>query len=206
MANPIHPETQLQELRRESPRPPRLSDELRAALEIHQDEDTHGLKLRETDLATLCSAAVDDVAARHPGRIVQYEPDPERRGTGEWDPTRIAYAVAILLEDALERTTAEEPIRLRWREHDADVVVRVQYPRPLSPGDRFVSFFEEGVQPDGATDGAGTLRVVVARRIMQQHRGTLARVRTRAGTTYVATLPRWPSDAAAVEGEAPSFS
>jgi signal transduction histidine kinase len=188
----IHPEPRLEELRSEQRRPLRLSDELRAALAIQPGEGEHGLKLRETDLATLCRAAVDDVAARYPGRVIEYEPDPELRGTGEWDPTRVAYAVAILLEDALERTRAEDPIRVRWREHEAEAVVRVQYPRPLSPGDRFVSFFEEGVQPDGATDGVGTLRLVVARRIVQQHAGTLARVRTRAGTTYVATLPRWP--------------
>jgi signal transduction histidine kinase len=147
-------------------------------------------QLRPTELATLCRAAADDVAARYPGRVIDYDPDPDRAGRGEWDPTRVAYAVAILLEDALERTGAAERVRLRWREHDTDAVVRVHYPRPLAEGDQIVSMFEGGVTPDGADDRVGTLRLVVARKIVLQHGGSLGRVRTRAGTTYVATLPR----------------
>ena len=53
-----------------------------------------------------------------------------------------------------------------------------------------MTYFEHGVGPDGADDKVGTLRIAAARKIMRQHRGHLARIRTRAGTTYVATLPR----------------
>ena len=81
-------------------------------------------------------------------------------------------------------------VSLRWREHDGVAVLRVQFPRPLDRGDRFVTYFEDGVVPDGADDAVGTLRLVAARKIMQQHRGRLARIRTYAGTAYVATLPR----------------
>jgi hypothetical protein len=98
--------------------------------------------------------------------------------------------VTILLEDALKRTKPSERVSLRWREHEGVVVLRVQFPRPLERGDRFVTYFEDGVRPDGADDAVGTLRIVAARKILQQHRGDLARIRTRAGTAYVATLPR----------------
>lgn len=159
-------------------------------LELDADRE-FALDLRPTSLAALCRAAVDDVAARHPDRRIEYLPDPERPGAGVWDPTRLAYAVAILLEDALLRTPAAAPVQLRWREHDRDVVVRVQHPRPFAPGDALVSFFDDGVSPDGPDDGAGTLRLVAARKLARQHGGYLARVRTRAGTTHVLALPRW---------------
>jgi signal transduction histidine kinase len=157
--------------------------------EVENDQE-FGLDLRQTSLTTLCKAALDDVAPRYPGRRLEYEPDPQRRGRGLWDPTRIAYGIAILLEDAILRTGPDDPIQLRWREYDTDLVVRVQFPRPLTAGDRIVSFFEDGVSPDGATDTTGTLRLIVARKIALQHGGHLARVRTRAGTTYILTLPR----------------
>jgi hypothetical protein len=148
------------------------------------------LELRPTTLAALCRSALDDVVARFPDRVIEYAPDPELEGAGEWDARRVAYAVTILLEDALKRTSAGERVSLRWREHDDLVVLRVQFPRPLERGDRFVTYFEHGVRPDGADDRVGTLRIVAARKIMRQHRGEFARIRTRVGTAYVATLPR----------------
>lgn len=151
------------------------------------------LDLQPTTLAALCRGALEDVAARLPDRVVEYAPDADD-GAGEWDPRRVAYAVTILLEDALGRTRAEERVSLRWRAHDDVVVVRVQFARPIDRGDTFVTYFERGVRPDGADDQVGTLRLAAARKILMQHRGELARIRTRAGTTYVATLPRRAAD------------
>lgn len=156
------------------------------------------LELRATTIAALCRNAMADIAARFPDRVVEYAPelDAELEGAGEWDPRRVAYAVTILLEDALKRTSETDPVSLRWREHDGLVVLRVQYPRPLERGDRFVTYFEEGVRPDGADDGVGTLRILAALRIVRQHRGQLARIRTRSGTAYVVELPRSAAGAA----------
>ncbi len=152
------------------------------------------LDLQSTTLAALCRSALDDVGVRFPDRAIEYAADADRDGAGEWDPRRVAYGVTILLEDALKRTRAEERVSLRWREHDDVVVVRVQFARPLDRGDTFVTYFEHGVRPDGAEDTVGTLRIAAARKIMRQHGGDLARIRTRAGTTYVATLPRRIAD------------
>lgn len=165
-----------------------------------QHGEEFALELQPGTLAEVCRAAVADVAARFSGRVVEYAPDPDPalQGAAEWDQRRVTYAVAILLEDALKRTTREQPVSLRWREHDGVVVLRVQFPRPLERGDRFVTYFEDGVRPDGADDTVGTLRIVVARKIVEQHRGHLARIRTRAGTAYVVTLPR-SAAASAVE-------
>lgn len=162
------------------------------------------LDLQPAKLAALCRSALDDVEGRFPDRVVEYAPDAELDGAGEWDARRVAYAVTILLEDALKRTRAGERVSLRWREHDDVVVVRVQFARPLERGDTFVTYFEHGVRPDGADDKVGTLRIAAARRIMRQHRGDLARIRTRAGTTYVATLPRCAADVLPEADESPA--
>jgi hypothetical protein len=166
------------------------SERQRSATLAHDEE--FPLELRATSLAEVCRAALADVAARFPGRAVEYAPDPDPTldGAGEWDARRVAYAVTILLEDALKRTHEAAPVGLRWRESDGVVVLRIQYPRPLERGDRFVTFFEDGVRPDGADDSVGTLRVAAAVKIARQHRGHLARIRTRAGTAYVLELPR----------------
>jgi hypothetical protein len=149
------------------------------------------LELGATTIAQLCRGALAEVATRFPDRAIDYAPDPgAREGAGVWDARRVTYAVTILLEDALKRTREGDPVSLRWREHDGDVVVRVQFPRPLERGDRFVTCFEDGVRPDGADDSVGTLRIVAALRIARQHGGELARIRTRAGTAYVLELPR----------------
>jgi signal transduction histidine kinase len=159
------------------------------------------LEWTRTTLAELCPAAVEGVGAIGDAEI-EYAPDPDREGSGEWDARRVAYAVTILLEDAVRRSDGAGPVSLRWREYEDEVVLRVQFPRPLERGDRFVTYFEEGVRPDGADDKVGTLRLVVARKIVLQHGGHLARVRTRAGTCYVVTLPRSHNGAARVEHDA----
>lgn len=159
------------------------------------------LERTRTTLAELCPAAAEDVRARFADGAIEYAPDPGHDGAGEWDARRVAYAVTILLEDAVKRCEGAGPVSLRWREYEDEVVLRVQFPRPLERGDRFVTYFEEGVRPDGADDRVGTLRLVVARKIVRQHGGRLARVRTRAGTCYVATLPRSGAGAARAEDE-----
>jgi signal transduction histidine kinase len=143
-------------------------------------------------LAALCRAAVEDVRARFADCTIEYVPDPDRDGTGVWDARRIQYAATVLLEDAVKRCEGTGPVSLRWREYEDEVVLRVQYPRPLEQGDRFVTLFEDRIEPDGADDRVGTLRLVVARKILLQHGGQLARVRTHSGTCYVATWPRLP--------------
>jgi signal transduction histidine kinase len=159
------------------------------------------LERTRTALAELCPAAVEDVRARFADGAIEYAPDPDHDGAGEWDARRVAYAVTILLEDAVQRCEGAGPVSLRWREYEDEVVLRVQFARPLERGDRFITYFEEGVRPDGSDDSVGTLRLVVARKIVLQHGGRLARVRTRAGTCYVATLPRSGAGAAPAEDE-----
>jgi hypothetical protein len=180
----------------------RTTAEPRVELRPGHDEE-FALELRPATLAEVCRTAVAELAARFPDRVIEYTPDPDKEllGSGTWDQRRVAYAVTILLEDALKRTSAGQPVSLRWREHDGVVLLRVQFPRPLARGDRFVTYFEDGVRPDGADDTVGTLRVVAARKIVLQHRGELARIRTRNGTAYVVTLPRSAEAGTAEVGE-----
>ena len=153
------------------------------------------LEHRPTTLAELCPGAIADVSSRFSDRTIEYAPDPDPAimGSGQWDARRVAYALTILLEDALKRTGPADTVSVRWREHEDVAVLRVHYPRPHERGDFSVSYFEDGVQPDGADDNVGTLRIAAALKIARQHGGQLARVRTRAGTAYVLELPRSPA-------------
>lgn len=185
----------------ESPATDALPPDARAA-----GEGEFPLEVRGTTLSELCPSALEDVAARFPTRAIAYGPDPDPGvvGAGKWDPRRIAYAITILLEDALKRTSETEPVSVRWRQHGGGVVLRVQYPRPLEQGDRFVTYFDEGVRPDGADDSVGTLRIVAALRIARQHGGRLSRIRTHTGTTYVLELPRSSAAAEPTEELSPA--
>jgi hypothetical protein len=140
------------------------------------------------DLGAVCRRAIvaselDDVGAR-----VDYRPQLHGERTGYWDFSRLARAVSLLLEDAAGSVGGDDRVELRWRVHDDEAVVRIQYPRPLDPGDRLVTFFDDA-REEGAPRAARE-RLLEARDIVLRHGGTLARVRTRRGTTYVVSLPR----------------
>jgi hypothetical protein len=168
----------------------------------HPAGDEFPLEPRATTIAELCRNAIADVAARFADRTIDYEPDPDPDlgGAGDWDARRVTYAVTILLEDALKRTGEGDAVTVRWRDDGGGVVLRVQYPRPLEQGDRFVTYFDDGVQPDGADDKVGTLRILAALKIARQHGGRLARIRTYAVTAYVLELPRTGARASAATG------
>jgi len=140
------------------------------------------------DIGAVCRRAivapeVDEVRAR-----IDYRPQLEGERTGYWDSDRLARAVSLLLQDAATSVAGRDRVELRWRDHDDHVVIRIQYPRPLEPGDHLVTFFDDA--REGNTREAARARLREARDIVLRHEGTLARVRTRRGTTYVVSLPR----------------
>jgi signal transduction histidine kinase len=140
------------------------------------------------DLGAVCRHAIVASNARDVRTRVDYLPQHRGDGTGYWDSSRLARAVSLLLEDAAASVAGDDRVELRWRTQGDEAVIRVQYPRALEPGDRLVTFFDEP-REDHAPGAAGA-QLREARDIVLRHGGTLARVRTRSGTTYVVSLPR----------------
>jgi hypothetical protein len=137
-----------------------------------------------TRLDDICRRAIRDANVR-PGRAVAYVPDRAIDAVGCWRAPLLSGALSLLVEEVLTATKPAERVELRWRVDDDAAVVRLRYPRPIGTGDRLVTFFDAD-----ASACEDRTRLVGAREALLEHGGTLARVRTLRGTTYVATVPR----------------
>jgi hypothetical protein len=131
------------------------------------------------DLDVVCRAAIASVRAAGLPLAVEYERDAEP--AGEWDPVRLAEAVACLLEVAAARAPRGAPLSLRWRGDGEEVAIRVEAPGARGPLRMELDW--GGARADGP-------RAALARRIALAHGGMLARFRTRRATTHVMVLPR----------------
>jgi signal transduction histidine kinase len=72
----------------------------------------HGIPihLRRSNMRDLCSAAIDEMEAAHPGRFITQSYSGDINGT--WDPERIAQLLANLLINALKHGSADTPVLL----------------------------------------------------------------------------------------------
>jgi K+-sensing histidine kinase KdpD len=142
-----------------------------------------------SDVGAICRLAV--ARSLRFGAWARVDAWPQHGGpqTACWDADRLARALTLLLEDAAGVAGRDERVELRWRVHEEDVVIRIATPRPLARGDRLVAFFDGAHGEDEERElRADGLRA--ARDVVLAHGGTLARVRTRRGTTWVVALPR----------------
>jgi regulator of nucleoside diphosphate kinase len=138
-----------------------------------------------TRLDDICTVAVSGAEATRARRVVAYVPGSPRGAIGCWNAALLARAVKLLVEEVLHATSAAERVELRWRLDDGAAVISVQFPRPLGSGQRLVTFFDADARAH-----EDRRRLVAARDALIAMGGTLARVRTRRGTTYVATVAR----------------
>lgn len=150
--------------------------------------DTDGelpLDPRPAEMAAICADAVEQL--REAGSDDEIRVDGEGSGGGAWDPERLAEAISYLLECALHAAPEDGGIRLRWTGGKRDVVLAVE--RPTRAGEA-----KAGIDLDfGARIGAGpeeSVKVAVARRVVLQHGGTLARFGASRAVAYVVVLPR----------------
>jgi len=145
-----------------------------------------------TSMPSGCTTLLDEVCRRAIARartgqkrLVAYVPPSEIDVAGCWNAEALERTLALLVEEALLATRADERVELRWRADGEDAVLRVKYPRPLGSGERIVTFSDADAAP-----GEDRRRLATAREALLELGGTLARVRTTRGTTYVVTVPR----------------
>lgn len=146
------------------------------------------LVLGVADVGEICRRAIAAPGVGGVRSRVDYRPQAHRERSGRWDSSRLALALSLLLEDAVASSPRDDRVELSWLVHDDEAVIRVHYARPLEPGDRLVTFFDDAL--DHGPRATARERLREARDIVLRHGGTLARVRTRRGTTYVVSLPR----------------
>jgi hypothetical protein len=140
---------------------------------------------RPTDMAAICDDAVEQL--REAGIEDEIGRENEGSGEGVWDAERLSEAISYLLECALHARPEDSGIQLHWRGGPREVVLTIE--RSARTGEA-----KSGVDLEfGAAIGAGpeeSVKAAVARRVILQHGGTLARFGTSRSVAYVAVVPR----------------
>ena len=139
---------------------------------------------RPVDLDVICRWALGSASVGDPARLL-YRPRWHLDRDGLWDPAAIAGVLSLLLDEALADSAPDGRVELSFHVHLHGAVVRIHHARPCGPGDRLVTFFEADEDPRRWPEG-----VRAARDELIRQQGTLARVRTGRGTTWVVSLPR----------------
>lgn len=143
---------------------------------------------RPADLREICALAVAELREVGEEGEVAFEGEGDLRGT--WDAERLAQATSYLVELALAGSRPGAPVRLRAHGEAGDVLIRVEhdtFAREAGSAGLDVHFGSE--LRAGPEHG---FRAALARRIVAQHGGSLARFVARRSTSYVAVLPRGP--------------
>ncbi len=136
---------------------------------------------RPCAMEDVCEAAIEEL--REIGFDGRISCEAEGDGDGEWDPGRLSQAISYLLELAAASVAPADPVALRWRGDEDEVVLRVEAGRRGIPS---------GIEPEWGEDldGEGGLAAFLARRIALAHGGVLARFTANEATSFVMVLPR----------------
>ena len=147
-----------------------------------------------TDLRRLCDAAVDELRAVHPERMITVDVSGDL--TGVWDPDRLKQALLNLLGNAIDHG-GEGPVGIRIEGAGQDVVLTVHNDGEPIPASVLPVLFEPFRRGDGSPHGLG-LGLYIVREIVRSHGGAIEVNSTAGeGTTFVS---RWPRNVRPVEG------
>ena len=148
----------------------------------------------DTDLAVVIRQAVDEIAAVHPGAVLQFTPTGNLQG--QWDARRISQLVTNVVGNAVQHGTSGTRIGVTAQGEPADVVLRVHslgqaIPREDIPG-LFSPFRRfQANRTDTRDSGSLGLGLYIAERIVNAHNGTIdVRSSAEAGTLFTIRLPR----------------
>jgi len=157
----------------------------------------HGIPmhLRGSNMRGLCSAAIDEVEAAHPGRFITQSYSGDMNGI--WDPERIAQLLANLLINALKHGRADTPVLLTASCVGETVCVDIHNDGPAIRADSHAALFDPlymkggviGHLPEGSS-GLG-LGLFICREIALAHGGDIEVTSDpNSGTSFKVTLPQ----------------
>jgi signal transduction histidine kinase len=149
------------------------------------------VSLRETDLAPIVEQVGDEVAAGHPGRVIESDVSGDLHGS--FDPDRIAQLLGNLLENAMAYGPADDPVRVEARGEAAHLALAVENGGPeLAPEDRAGIFdpFRRGESARTATQRGLGLGLFIVDHIARAHRGSVSVTSAPGRTRFEVKLPR----------------
>jgi signal transduction histidine kinase len=147
----------------------------------------------DMDIARVCRQTVEEIAALHPQRVVNFDATGEVQG--RWDPARITQAFSNVISNAVQHGSEKTPINVSVRGGADDVVVAVQNRGPVIPANELDRIFNplyriEGDKPVAPRENLG-LGLYITERIVAAHGGTIGvESSDEHGTTFTIHLPR----------------
>lgn len=144
-----------------------------------------------TDLARLCERTREELALRHPKRVITLEVAGDCEGL--WDPVRLSQVVGNLLGNALQYSPPGSPVDLRLSGEGAQVLLEVVNQSSHLTAEAKSRLFEPGrPATDGQDSGGLGLGLYIVRQIVTAHGGTVGVDSDERGVTFAVHLPRQP--------------
>ena len=146
----------------------------------------------DMDIAKVCRQTVEEIAALHPQRVVNFDAIGELQG--QWDRARITQAFSNVISNAVQHGSDKTPINVVIRGDADEVALAVQNRGPVIPASELDKIFSpmhriEGDKPVAPRENLG-LGLYITERIVAAHGGTIAVESSEdKGTTFTIRLP-----------------
>ena len=187
---PAERDSHLAKIREETARMSVLVDDLLLLARLDATESEAPLRVEDTDVAELATAAAEAFRAARPDHPLTVEAS--ARAVLRADPVRLRQALDNLLTNAATHTPPGTPVSISVEVGDA-IVVRVSDEGPgISPEnqerifDRFYRVDDSRTRGNGGTG----LGLAVVRSLVEAHDGTVEVESVPGRTTFVMRLPR----------------
>jgi signal transduction histidine kinase len=147
----------------------------------------------DIDIAEVCRQTVEELAALHPGRVLNFEATGQLQG--QWDHARVSQALSNVINNAVEHGSDKTPINVMVRGDDDAVELAVQNWGPVIPANQLQQIFApmhriEGDTPVAPSSNLG-LGLYIAERIVAAHGGLIGvESSDEKGTTFTIHLPK----------------
>src|SRR5688572_1618209 len=146
----------------------------------------------EMDIAKVCRQTVEEIAALHPQRVVNFEATGEVKG--QWDRARLTQAFSNVISNAVQHGSDKTPINVVVRGGADDVEVAVTNQGAVIPRNELDKIFNplhriEGDKPVAPRENLG-LGLYITERIVAAHEGTIRVESSDENTTFTIHLPK----------------
>ncbi|MBA3641135.1 MAG: sensor histidine kinase [Acidobacteria bacterium] len=147
----------------------------------------------DVDLAGVCRHTVEEVAALHPQRVLNFEATGPLQG--QWDQARVSQALSNVIGNAVEHGSDTAPINVMMRGDADHVEIAVQNWGPVIPSNQLDKVFAPMHRVDADKPGAPSsnlgLGLYISDRIVASHGGTIGvESSDEKGTTFTIRLPK----------------